>query len=82
MLNKAKHKNQMQMHENMIPKTNKKSRKKVQLQIERIKVEDKQKYNQVLGSFLTHTTRVFGREDEKACVLVCLLKDIEELRFS
>ena len=45
MLNKAKHKNQMQMHESMIPKTNKKSRKKVQLQIERIKAKDKQKDN-------------------------------------
>ena len=27
------------------------------------------------------TTRVFGPEDEKACVQVCLLKDIEELGF-
>ena len=33
------------MHESMIPETNKKSGKKVQLQIERIKAEDKQKDN-------------------------------------
>ena len=33
------------MHESMIPETNKKSRKKVQLQIERIKEKDKQKDN-------------------------------------
>ena len=45
MLNKAKHKNQMQIHESMIPKTIKKSRKKVQLQIERIKAKNKQKEN-------------------------------------
>ena len=31
------------MGESMIPKTNKKARKKVQLQIERIKAKDKQK---------------------------------------
>ena len=35
----------------------------------------------ILGSFITHITRVFGCEDEKACVLVWLLKDIKELEF-
>ena len=35
----------MHMHESMIPKANKKARKKVQLQIERIKVKGKQKDN-------------------------------------
>ena len=45
MLNKAKHKIQMQMHESMIPTTDKKSHKRVLLQIERIKAEDKQKDN-------------------------------------
>ena len=33
------------MHESMIPKTDKKSGKKVQLEIERIKAKDKQKEN-------------------------------------
>ena len=33
------------MHESVIPKANKKARKKVQLWIERIKVKDKQKDN-------------------------------------
>ena len=45
MLNKAKHKTRCKLHKSMIPKTNKKARKKVQLQIERIKAEDKQKGN-------------------------------------
>ena len=35
----------MQMHESMIPKTDKKSLKRVLLWIERIKVKDKQKDN-------------------------------------
>ena len=50
-INKQKHVkqskalNQMQIDETMIPKTNKKSRKKVQLQIERVKAKEKQKDN-------------------------------------
>ena len=60
----------MQMHENMIPKTDKKSRKRVLHYIERIKAKDKQKDNKVLGSFITHIARVLGREDEKTRVLV------------
>ena len=36
----------------------------------------------MLGSFLTHTAWVVGRIDEKTRVLICPLKDIEELEFS
>ena len=70
------------MHESMILKLIRNQVKRVILKIERIKVEDKQIREFSLRLLLTHTARLFGREDDKACVLVCLLKNVEELEFS